>query len=353
MDSTVRLNKHVIFVLGMHRSGTSAITRGLTTLGVNLGTNLRTPRTENPKGFWEDLDFNAINAEILEMFDLNWQKPGIISADDLRSNRLDAVRDRARTLLQSRMSESCIVGLKDPRASRVLPFWQEVIQEIQAEPRYIIASRNPLSIAKSLTARDGFSSVKGVLLWLEYMLESLLNSRDSECVVVEYDAMLESPSTELRRMSQVIGVEFNEYSDAYQDYAHKFLSKSLRSTTFSAQDLFDRDDIPALAKDTYRLTLDLSKSTDRIKKKSVQDEICILHREYTKNFNFIREYIFLTEELNLIKNTNLNHHKKMDRITSSISRLFRSAILLLKSIDSQQDLKILFKEIKFKVKGNK
>ncbi|MBV5267025.1 MAG: hypothetical protein JZU67_00575, partial [Burkholderiaceae bacterium] len=51
---------NLIFVLGMHRSGTSAITRGLQVLGVSLGENLLPPvLLDNPKGYFEDVDFAA------------------------------------------------------------------------------------------------------------------------------------------------------------------------------------------------------------------------------------------------------------------------------------------------------
>ena len=53
-------------VLGMHRSGTSAITKGLEVLGVNLGDNLLPPKDDNPKGFFEDRDLVNLNERVLE-----------------------------------------------------------------------------------------------------------------------------------------------------------------------------------------------------------------------------------------------------------------------------------------------
>ena len=42
-----------LLVLGMHRSGTSALTRVLNLLGVALGDDLMPPGPDNPLGFWE------------------------------------------------------------------------------------------------------------------------------------------------------------------------------------------------------------------------------------------------------------------------------------------------------------
>jgi len=66
-------NKKLIVVLGMHRSGTSAITRGLQVLGVSLGDRMIPPvEDNNPKGFWEDMDLNALNIEMLSALDSDW-----------------------------------------------------------------------------------------------------------------------------------------------------------------------------------------------------------------------------------------------------------------------------------------
>ena len=52
----------VIVVLAMHRTGSSAITRGLLALGVDLGDNLLgASEDDNAKGFWEDLDILSFN----------------------------------------------------------------------------------------------------------------------------------------------------------------------------------------------------------------------------------------------------------------------------------------------------
>jgi len=46
-------NSHVVLILGMHRSGTSAAARAVNLLGVDLGAPLLPPRDDNPVGCWE------------------------------------------------------------------------------------------------------------------------------------------------------------------------------------------------------------------------------------------------------------------------------------------------------------
>src|ERR1700760_2987954 len=63
----------LIVVLGMHRSGTSAIARGLKALGVSLGDRLLPPDVGiNDSGYWEDVDFNSLNSAMLRALGTDW-----------------------------------------------------------------------------------------------------------------------------------------------------------------------------------------------------------------------------------------------------------------------------------------
>ena len=50
-----------VFILGMHRSGTSAITQAVKVLGFELSENLMPAKPDNVKGFWEDWDVVNLN----------------------------------------------------------------------------------------------------------------------------------------------------------------------------------------------------------------------------------------------------------------------------------------------------
>ena len=56
----------ILIILGMHRSGTSCITRIFNLLGVTLGEELLDPASDNPKGFWENWYLVQINKQILK-----------------------------------------------------------------------------------------------------------------------------------------------------------------------------------------------------------------------------------------------------------------------------------------------
>ena len=69
------INKPIIVVLGMHRSGTSLTTRALQVLGVDLGEHLIPPIDgDNDKGFWEDIDINDFDNALLERVGASWDR---------------------------------------------------------------------------------------------------------------------------------------------------------------------------------------------------------------------------------------------------------------------------------------
>ena len=68
---------HVV-ITGMHRSGTSFLSRALNLSGVDLGpasqyydTEIK-PNIGNPKGHWENIKINKLNDEILHVNNGTW-----------------------------------------------------------------------------------------------------------------------------------------------------------------------------------------------------------------------------------------------------------------------------------------
>ena len=151
MDETNNSSKKIIVVLGMHRSGTSALTRGLQTLGVDLGDRLMPPLAENnEKGFWEDLDINALNLEMLDFLNKDWHFLSPIQLSDVDILCKNGYETRALELLRKKTSNTEIFGFKDPRVTKLLPFWMVVFRKSELDVNYIITLRHPLSVCKYL-----------------------------------------------------------------------------------------------------------------------------------------------------------------------------------------------------------
>ena len=59
------MQRYLLFVLGMHRSGTSALTGALAKSGATPGAHLMPPTTDNPEGYWECAPVARLNDELL------------------------------------------------------------------------------------------------------------------------------------------------------------------------------------------------------------------------------------------------------------------------------------------------
>jgi hypothetical protein len=240
----------VIVVLGMHRSGTSAITQGLSALGVNLGDRLIPANpAENPKGYFEDADITELNKEILQALGAKWDSLALIPDNRWSDEPLQLLRLKAVEMLRRRFGETPLWGFKDPRTSRLLRFWQPVFQHLGLDDRYVIAFRNPISVIRSLEVRDGFAVEKSQLLWLEHGIDALRDTNGKRRVVLDYDALLASPVEQLRRIARFLDVPFPAPdSENLKDYCDDFLEQELRHTAFAPADLGLLPGIPDLAR---------------------------------------------------------------------------------------------------------
>lgn len=64
-----------VLILGMHRSGTSALARVLNLAGLHLPSDLLEPNQDNPLGYWEPKNIVKINNQLLQQFDRHWADP--------------------------------------------------------------------------------------------------------------------------------------------------------------------------------------------------------------------------------------------------------------------------------------
>ncbi|MGB5750460.1 MAG: glycosyltransferase [Desulfobacterales bacterium] len=267
----------VIVVLGMHRSGTSAITRSLELLGVGLGDDLHPAGFDNPKGFWEDRECLEINEELLyylgsayDRLDLAWER--------LKNNPfINKLNTKAKHIIIRKLSENNgLWGFKDPRTCRLLSFWHDVFDSVGCETNYVIVLRNPLSVASSLGKRNNTPFEKSCYLWLQHMLPAVLDSEESPRLVVDYDLLMDAPLKQLFRISEKIRLPIlDEDGDAVREYLEDFLDNSLRHTKFSAIDVALDKRVPLDVIGAYQLLL----STSRDESSLESPEICSRFKE--------------------------------------------------------------------------
>ncbi|HET7844765.1 MAG TPA: hypothetical protein VFL14_11480 [Xanthomonadales bacterium] len=157
----------VVVVLGMHRSGTSALTRMLALAGAALPRRLLVPQTENPRGFWESIDVLALNERLLHALGGSWSNPPAHEAIP-RGERAAFERDLA-VYLRNEFGGRRTGVLKDPRMSLFAATWRRAILACGYRPVFVVPVRHPLEVARSLAARDEMPLLEGLALWDAYM----------------------------------------------------------------------------------------------------------------------------------------------------------------------------------------
>lgn len=188
----------------MHRSGTSFVTQAVKELGVSLGRDedLLPPGRDNPTGYWENRPIKELDDELLAELGGSWDRPPVLTPSWAEAEALEPFRERARAVLATSFGTPGadeLVAWKDPRLSLLLDFWRTVTPIALT----VVVVRDPVEVAASLAARNGFTPDTSALLWLRYVLASLAD--DHPRLVVRYDDVIERPAEVLRQLAAALG----------------------------------------------------------------------------------------------------------------------------------------------------
>jgi hypothetical protein len=255
----------VVVVLGMHRSGTSLLTRGLRSLGVYLGEDFVDVQFDNPTGYWEDRRIQNLNERVLGLYGIKWESATLLQDSQFEISEIEAMRSEAIEHIRLNFLAHPLWGFKDPRTLRLFPFWSPVFQRLELDDVYVVAIRNPLSVAESLIARqpDVFDARLSHRLWLAHMVPYLSKIAHKPFVVIDYDLLMADARGQLERIGRGLEIPVTERSsNEIKDFAANFIDPTLRHSKFSRR---DRDFIPDISVLVQKAYICLSRlATDKI-----------------------------------------------------------------------------------------
>lgn len=255
----------MVTILGVGRSGTSAITRGLQAVGVDLGDNLRPGSGKNPTGFFEDNDFLLISRRLKRALGIRAESVRLIDDEEYDLPIVKKIEDDAVAMIHRRFGHSPLWGYKYARTSRFMPFFERVFDRCGLEVRQVFAMRNPLSVARSrarLEPQRG-TQEKSDLEWLTNVVPYFERARGKHCIFVDYDNVMASPAAELERMARGLGLPVDEkVQREIAIYRDQYLKPGIRHSRFSIEDLERTPNLNVLARDAFRWLWKLS--TDQI-----------------------------------------------------------------------------------------
>jgi hypothetical protein len=223
--------RRMIFVLGMHRSGTSLTTNVLAELGVALSEDLMPATSENAKGYFESQTISLLQDRILNAFGLTWETSTAmraLPAQWWKSPSIAPLRAQIVAYVARELEQHPLWGFKDPRTMRLMPMWHEIVAELDAKPSYLLVTRHPNEVAGSLFARGRMDPVVAELLWLEHNCDALIACRDRIAAVVEYQEWMDAPYEQARYMLEKLDLVYPGTDDELREMLGRVIAPELR-----------------------------------------------------------------------------------------------------------------------------
>ena len=193
-----------VLVVGMHRSGTSAVTGALGRLGlaVPIESDRWEPSEDNPDHF-ESRALALHCDRLLERLGGTWDRPPDPDSEwdpDLVL-ALEELGDPAGPA-SAAFPDAGPVVWKDPRTCLLLPYW---LAHLPKPVAAVFIWRSPISVARSLQTRDRLHLADGVALWERYNRCGLAGLAGVDTFITRYESIVENPLGKLRDLATWLG----------------------------------------------------------------------------------------------------------------------------------------------------
>jgi len=275
--------QRAVLVLGAGRSGTSTLTRGLQALGVFIGSSFRRPVRKNPRGNFEEVNLLRQSKAARRAVGLRAESVRLLPASAWHSPKLNPVRERTLRLIEREFSGHGIWAFKYGGMGRILPFWLDVLSDLDIEPSFAFAYRNPLSVARSRGKLDRFRGrvTKNNLEWLANVVPYFDLIRGYPVAVVDYDRLLADPRTQLVRLADHL--EIPQTAEVLEDvnaFAAEFVRPDWRHTRFCDADLETAAEIQPLVRRMALLLSHVARDERSLSDPDIWEEIADIQSEH-------------------------------------------------------------------------
>lgn len=180
-----------IVVLGMHRSGTSLVTRMLNLSGFAIGPEeiiMKPDPVFNPKGYWERTDIVELNDKVLYSIGCSWWKISKLDINRVSVEEKNEYRKKLIQIIASFPADKPFV-IKDPRMILTYPLWQDILTDVS----FVVVHREPVEVALSLHTRNKIPVLFGLVLWEYYLLKYSLFLAGKQFSMINYGSLITNP----------------------------------------------------------------------------------------------------------------------------------------------------------------
>lgn len=252
-----------ICILGMHRSGTSCVTRAINLLGVYLGeeAKVRGHGSDNAEGFWEHPKIRDLQERLLARLHRTWDTAAPLPDG---WHQFDVVRpfmDELKRLIATDFANRRLWAWKDPRTCLLLPLWRDVLAELKIKLLCVFVVRNPIDVANSLIRRDPIPFGKALGVWFNYYIVALKDATGLPTVFLSYENCLASWEPELRRCASELGLDWPADEQLLRAAMNSFIQPNLRHNKSPIAQL---QDVSRPVRELYQALVEVSaRSTPR------------------------------------------------------------------------------------------
>src|SRR3984957_17965365 len=250
--------RQAIVVLGMHRSGTSALAGVLCGLGAAAPKKtLMGPHPCNQKGLFEALGLAQAHDEFLAAAGSCWHDWRKFDLQWARSKAAAQHSAKIRTVLTEEFGDEPMIVLKDPRICRFVPYTLSLLADLNVNAVAVLPVRNPLEVALSLQRRDNFAVPKSMMLWLRHVLDAEYFSRSLRRHFLPYEGLLQNWRHHVDRIAEQTGVAYPDRSECSGVEIDRFLTTELYHERATWDQTKDDRVVLDLARRTYQILMDI------------------------------------------------------------------------------------------------
>lgn len=249
-------------VLGMHRSGTSALTRMLSFLGADLPEQPLGAERGNEAGHWEPERLVELHDEMIHEAGSRWDDWRRFDPSSLGEERLAYYRGEIERLIAADYPDAPLFVLKDPRVCRFVPLFEEILAGMNIEPRYILTYRNPISVIDSLHTRDDMAYSYASMVWLRHVLDAEEYTRGKRRAFTAYEEYMDDWRPAAEKLSADLGLRWPSNIDIVGGEIDSFLSPDHRHHLAAPEDVETDDRVSPAMRDAYGALLSLSANVE-------------------------------------------------------------------------------------------
>lgn len=220
--------RQAVLILGMHRSGTSALAGISCLLGAGAPAGMMEAAFDNPTGFWESLPITALNEAIFRSAGCGWYNSLTFNSTAIDAGSRDDLAAHCASVLTAEYGNAPSFVMKDPRFSVLLDLWLPVFAAMNVRVAPVLALRHPTEVTSSLRRRDNMPIEVAAPMWLHYSLQAERLTRGRPRALLSYDRLLRDWRGALARIAAETGLMWPVPLDSASVSIDDFLRPQMR-----------------------------------------------------------------------------------------------------------------------------